>query len=218
MRKLLLACLALLSSSVTAQNTCWHPLGPTSLFDMAFATCHAQALPGNGWTHRFDYTQLSPKQYALVRAIAMVEQGLNSPADIHPGLANKVGDEGAAHGPLQVHKSAFLDARQAAPWLAPDDSAYPKHVEHTCWQHDMSIPEKALYRALWWANSVGVWFEYSMRYGYHDMLYMDAAAAERIARRWNGGPNGDTKSATKPYWEKVREKLLTHFPGVIPGL
>lgn len=31
---------------------------------------------------------------------------------------------------------------------------------------------------------------------------------EVIARRWNGGPTGEKKAATKKYWEKVKSALL----------
>ena len=33
------------------------------------------------------------------------------------------------------------------------------------------------------------------------------ATDEQIARRWNGGPRGDTKQSTKKYWEKVKNEL-----------
>jgi len=28
-----------------------------------------------------------------------------------------------------------------------------------------------------------------------------------LARRWNGGPTGDRKSATEAYWAKVKKQL-----------
>ena len=31
--------------------------------------------------------------------------------------------------------------------------------------------------------------------------------AEIVARRWNGGPKGDKKTATLKYWEKVKKEL-----------
>ena len=31
--------------------------------------------------------------------------------------------------------------------------------------------------------------------------------AEIVARRWNGGPKGDKKTATLEYWEKVKKEL-----------
>lgn len=37
--------------------------------------------------------------------------------------------------------------------------------------------------------------------------YSKGTSDEVIARRWNGGPKGDTNPNTVPYWEKVREEL-----------
>ena len=37
--------------------------------------------------------------------------------------------------------------------------------------------------------------------------YGKGATAEQLARRWNGGPRGDTKAATLPYWRKVETAL-----------
>ena len=37
--------------------------------------------------------------------------------------------------------------------------------------------------------------------------YGRGATAEQLARRWNGGPQGDRKSATLPYWRKVEAAL-----------
>jgi hypothetical protein len=30
---------------------------------------------------------------------------------------------------------------------------------------------------------------------------------EQIARRWNGGPTGDKKTATVKYWKKVKKEI-----------
>lgn len=215
--KNLIALVLLMAASLNAQ--CWLPLGTPGLFNDAFNVCHAQAIPGNPtWTHRFDLTALTPQQKALVKAMAMVEQGLSSPSEINPGEANVVGDNGAAHGPLQIHKACFIDARQFMPQLAPSDEAYPRHVEWSCWEEDLSEPERMLYRSLWWANSVGVWYAYCMRYSPMSMGLMDAQSCEIIARRWNGGIHGEDNNATEAYWQKTREKLLEHYPGVIPGI
>jgi hypothetical protein len=37
--------------------------------------------------------------------------------------------------------------------------------------------------------------------------YGRGASTEQLARRWNGGPKGDTKSATEAYWAKVKKHL-----------
>lgn len=37
--------------------------------------------------------------------------------------------------------------------------------------------------------------------------YGKGATTEQLARRWNGGPKGDSKSATEAYWAKVKKHL-----------
>jgi hypothetical protein len=37
--------------------------------------------------------------------------------------------------------------------------------------------------------------------------YGKGCTTEQLARRWNGGPQGDRKSATLPYWRKVEAAL-----------
>ena len=37
--------------------------------------------------------------------------------------------------------------------------------------------------------------------------YGKGATTEQLARRWNGGPAGDRKSATEAYWAKVKKNL-----------
>ena len=37
--------------------------------------------------------------------------------------------------------------------------------------------------------------------------YGTGATTEQLARRWNGGPTGDRKSATEAYWAKVKKHL-----------
>jgi hypothetical protein len=37
--------------------------------------------------------------------------------------------------------------------------------------------------------------------------YGRGATTEQLARRWNGGPTGDRKTATLPYWRKVEKQL-----------
>ena len=37
--------------------------------------------------------------------------------------------------------------------------------------------------------------------------YGKGDTTEQLARRWNGGPQGDRKAATLPYWRKVEKEL-----------
>ncbi len=37
--------------------------------------------------------------------------------------------------------------------------------------------------------------------------YGKGGSTEQLARRWNGGPTGDRKSATEAYWAKVKKQL-----------
>jgi hypothetical protein len=37
--------------------------------------------------------------------------------------------------------------------------------------------------------------------------YGRGATTEQLARRWNGGPKGDTKTSTEAYWAKVKKHL-----------
>lgn len=38
--------------------------------------------------------------------------------------------------------------------------------------------------------------------------YSPGASNEVIARRWNGGPKGDSKQTTAAYWRKVQRQLI----------
>lgn len=37
--------------------------------------------------------------------------------------------------------------------------------------------------------------------------YGRGASTEQLARRWNGGPTGDRKTATVTYWAKVKKQI-----------
>jgi hypothetical protein len=37
--------------------------------------------------------------------------------------------------------------------------------------------------------------------------YGKGASTEQLARRWNGGPTGDRKTATMAYWSKVKKEM-----------
>lgn len=201
----------------TLQAQCWLPIGPVST-DPAWMACHGIVLHSGPWTHRFDETFLTPQQEALAKAIAMHEQGVNTPADLTPEKANKRGDNGNAVGPFQMWAPAFQDALAYSPEMAPGLDAYPYHLEVHCWDIYQPEPDQWMHTYFWWENNLGAWYSYAMKYGYNDMMHMDAAAAERIARKHNGGPKGDDKDATKKYWKLVKAKILQHYPGIIPGL
>lgn len=49
---------------------------------------------------------------------------------------------------------------------------------------------------------------YLVHYSRNRVFKTDLEALEVLSRKWNGGgPNGDKKSATEPYWEKIRSRL-----------
>ena len=103
----------------------------------------------------------------LIKAIHQVETGGR--------LGPTLGDGGRALGPLQIHRVAWIDARQ------------PGSYEH-CADLDYSA---AVFRA------------YIARYAVQRRIG-HAVTAEDIARIWNGGPNGYRKSSTLKYWKKVK--------------
>ena len=39
------------------------------------------------------------------------------------------------------------------------------------------------------------------------MHYGRGATTEQLARRWNGGPTGDRKTATVAYWRRVQKEM-----------
>lgn len=106
----------------------------------------------------------------LVDAIHMVEtSGRTGPIK---------GDNGAALGPLQIHKACWIDANLPGKYSDCADLTYAKRV----------------FRA------------YMARYATERRLGRPVTDEDR-ARIWNGGPNGYKKKATLPYWNKVRKEL-----------
>ena len=106
----------------------------------------------------------------LVDAIHMVEtSGRTGPIK---------GDNGAALGPLQIHKSYWIDANLPGKYSDCADLTYSKRV----------------FRA------------YMARYATERRLGRPVTDEDR-ARIHNGGPNGYKKKATLPYWNKVRKEL-----------
>ena len=85
------------------------------------------------------------------------------------------GDNGAALGPLQIHRGCWEDANIGGKYSQCADLEYSKRV----------------FRA------------YMKRYATKKRLGR-TPTLEDMARIWNGGPNGYKKSATIKYWNKVK--------------
>ena len=88
-----------------------------------------------------------------------------------------IGDGGAAIGALQIHKSVVVDVNRIA----------GTHYTHQ--QMTNRIAARKVCEI------------YLTHYG-------KGCTTEQLARKWNGGgPAGDKKSATIPYWNKVKKHL-----------
>ena len=110
---------------------------------------------------------LNRKIADLIHAIHMVETG---------GKLGPIrGDNGAALGPLQIHRGCWQDANIGGQYSQCADLEYSKRV----------------FRA------------YMKRYATEKRLGR-VPTFEDMARIWNGGPNGFKKSATVKYWNKVK--------------
>lgn len=93
------------------------------------------------------------------------------------GDPNAIGDGGKAVGVLQIH-----------PIMVREVNRILQREEYTC--SDRLDP----------VRSVDMFWVYTNHYS-------PRASAEVIARRWNGGPDGDREPATIPYWRKVQHAL-----------
>lgn len=107
----------------------------------------------------------------LIHAIHAVETGSR--------LGPIVGDNGAALGPLQIHRA--------------------------CWE-DANLPDGTYLDCADLAYSKRVFKAYMARYATVRRLGRPVTDQDR-ARIWNGGPNGYKKTATIKYWTKVRKEL-----------
>lgn len=88
-----------------------------------------------------------------------------------------IGDGGRAIGPLQIHRAVVTDVNRFT----------GSHYRHS----DMT--NRAIARK--------VCQTYLEHYG-------KGCTTEQLARKWNGGgPAGDRKAATLPYWRKVEAQL-----------
>jgi len=98
------------------------------------------------------------------------------------GNDSAVGDNGKAVGCLQIHPIVVREVNRlvSKPYTLDDRYSRAKSI-------DMF-------------NIISE--EYDCCEEYTFMQY-----AEIVARRWNGGPKGDKKTATLEYWEKVKKEL-----------
>lgn len=134
-----------------------------------------------------DASEQQTKTYTFrdaLDAIRLVETG---------GLPNEGvgarGDAGKALGPYQIWKAYHTDAAERDRSL----TAYSRCLS----SKDYS---ERVVRA------------YMSRYARAELQRLEAGTAtladvEKVARRHNGGPRGDRKSATLAYWKKVRANL-----------
>ena len=98
------------------------------------------------------------------------------------GYDSAVGDNGKAVGCLQIHPIVVREVNRlvSKPYTLDDRYSRAKSIEMF--------------------NIISE--EYDCCEEYTFMQY-----AEIVARRWNGGPKGDKKTATLEYWEKVKKEL-----------
>ena len=98
------------------------------------------------------------------------------------GNDSAVGDNGKAVGCLQIHPIVVREVNRlvSKPYTLDDRYSRAKSIEMF--------------------NIISE--EYDCCEEYTFMQY-----AEIVARRWNGGPKGDKKTATLKYWEKVKKEL-----------
>lgn len=93
------------------------------------------------------------------------------------GDPSAVGDNGQAVGILQIHPIMVEDCNRI--------------VGHDAWTLKCrKDPDKSRTMFRVYSNK-----------------YSKSASLEAVARRWNGGPNGDKKKATKAYWAKVQKEM-----------
>lgn len=94
------------------------------------------------------------------------------------GDVNAVGDGGASIGPYQIGKPYWVDGCGVAG------------------DYETSVRDKDACE--------GVMFSYWNRYCRKALSELDF---ETLARIHNGGPRGDVKESTKPYWLKVKAEM-----------
>ena len=117
----------------------------------------------------------------LVMALCQVESGYNHKA---------IGDNGAAHGILQIHKIVVDDVNRIY---------YSDGIDAYTYEDRMS-PTKSMEMCNLYLKHWG--HSYFKKTG-------ELPTQETLARIWNGGPNGWRKDATLKYWAKVQQALCT---------
>jgi hypothetical protein len=93
------------------------------------------------------------------------------------GDATAIGDNGLAVGILQIH-----------PTMVDDVNRILGEKEYTLDDRKDVARSREMFAV----------------YSNH---YTPCGDAEKVARRWNGGPRGDRKRATMKYWRKVSKAL-----------
>lgn len=118
----------------------------------------------------------------VLAAILIVESG---------GDCSKVGDNGRARGPYQMHYAAWCEAeayarRRGIPFVVAD------------WNIGAHDRLDALCRAHWYLKKWGEHYERTTG---------KKATAEVLSRLYNGGPTGWRKRSTLAYWRKVKKEM-----------
>ena len=98
------------------------------------------------------------------------------------GKDNAIGDNGKAHGCLQIWDVVVSDVNE---------------IYGTSYHHDDMFDR---------AKSKKVATLYLTHWGKHyEKITKKKANSEVLARIWNGGPNGWKNANTKSYWKKVKK-------------
>jgi hypothetical protein len=105
------------------------------------------------------------------------------------GDANAVGDNGNAIGAYQIHKIYVRDINRFLGWNRFEyEDRYSKKLSREMTRQYIS----------WYASRA-----------YDDTRDSKFFKLEVMARIHNGGPKGYMKESTKPYWNKVKERMET---------
>ncbi len=108
------------------------------------------------------------------------------------GNTAAVGDHGHSVGILQIQQQVITDINRVykTQYRWPVDAQDPQASRDIC----------NLYLSYW---------------GLHFQAYKGRQATyQELARIWNGGPTGWRKTATEPYWAKVRNALAKIAPEI----
>lgn len=97
------------------------------------------------------------------------------------GDSTAVGDKGKAVGILQIHPIMVREVNNCAKKLS---------IKKEFTYEDRKSKQKSIEMFWIWAK-----------------CHHSESTDERIARNWNGGPNGYKYKSTKHYWSKVKKEL-----------